>query len=152
MGVHADGTRPRAFAQRMRSLMEEQGLSVAELTKRMEQELPGEKFNPVNLSHYKAGRSMPRPRYLSALSRAFGVEPKELIPPGESPDAGESENAGGRQHAAPAVRIEDLSDGQAWLQINQKLPWPLVLRILDALKGEQQDDVEPTPSASSASL
>lgn len=148
-----DGTRPRAFAQRMRSLMEEQGLSVAELTKRMEQQLPGEKFNPVNLSHYKAGRSMPRPRYLSALSRAFGVEPKELLPPGESQEASESENAGGGHNAGPAVRIEDLSDGQAWLQINQKLPWPLVLRILDALKGEQDDDgVGPPQATSSASV
>jgi transcriptional regulator with XRE-family HTH domain len=147
-----DGARPRAFAQRVRSLMEEQGLSVAELTRRMEQELSGEKFNPVNLSHYKAGRSMPRPRYLSALSRAFGVEPKELLPPGESQEPIESENDGGGHNAGPAVRIEDLSDGQAWLQINQKLPWPLVLRILDALKGEQDDGVGPTHSASSASV
>ena len=24
----------------------------------------------------------------------------------------------------------------AWLQINQKLPWPVVLRILELLKGD----------------
>jgi hypothetical protein len=26
-------------------------------------------------------------------------------------------------------------DGSAWLQINQELPWPVVLKILQALKG-----------------
>ena len=138
-GGQVDAARRRALAQRMRKLMDEQGLSVTEIARRMEKELSGEKFNPVNLSHYKAGRSLPRPRYLNALSRAFGVSSEELLPPEGALELLDIEPLGVSDPQAPAFRIEDLSDGLAWLQINQKLPWPLVLRILDALKGDKAE-------------
>ena len=129
--------RKRALSESLRRLMEEQGLSVTEVAKRMEKELPGERFNAVNLSHYKAGRSLPRPRYLNALSRAFGVSADELVPPEGLLDVQDEQEAGPAEQQAPAFRIEDLSDGLAWIQINQRLPWPLVLRILEAMKGDK---------------
>ena len=120
--------------------MDEQGLSVTDVAKRMEKELPaGERFNAVNLSHYKAGRSLPRPRYLNALSRAFGVSADDLMPPENLLDLQEDPGGEATEQQAPAFRIEDLSDGLAWIQINQRLPWPLVLRILEAMKGEKSN-------------
>jgi transcriptional regulator with XRE-family HTH domain len=134
--------RKKAFSERLRAAMDRQGLSVNELARRVQDELPGEEFNAVNLSHYRAGRSLPRPRYLSALSKAVGISATDLISPDDirtplEPAAIEDEAA----DQAPAFHIKDLADGQAWLQINQRLPWPLALRILQALKGEK---FEPT--------
>ena len=134
-GGQVDVARKRALSQRLQHLMEEQGLSVTELARRMERELSGEKFNAVNLSHYRAGRSLPRPRYLNALSRAFGVPTQDLLPPEEALDVLAAEASDAEERPAPAFRIEDMADGQAWLQINQRLPWPLVLSVLEALKG-----------------
>src|SRR5260370_31509912 len=74
-------SRKRVLAQRLHALMDKEGLSVNELARRVQNELSGEKFNPVNLSHYRAGRSLPRPRYLTALSKAFGVSADDLVPP-----------------------------------------------------------------------
>lgn len=130
--------RKRALSASLRRLMEEQGLSVTDVAKRMERELPaGERFNAVNLSHYRAGRSLPRPRYLNALSRAFGVSADDLMPPEAALDVRDDVEVAAAEQQAPAFRIEDLSDGLAWIQINQRLPWPLVLRILEAMKGDK---------------
>ena len=134
-GGQIDVARKRALSQRLQHLMEEQGLSVTELARRMERELSGEKFNAVNLSHYRAGRSLPRPRYLNALSRALGVTTQDLLPPEDALDVLAAEASDTEDRPVPAFRIEDMADGQAWLQINQRLPWPLVLRVLEALKG-----------------
>ncbi len=132
-----DVVRKRFLSQRLQALMSEKGLSVTDVAKRMEQELKGERFNPVNLSHYRAGRSLPRPRYLTALSRVFGVAPQDLLPAREAveplPDAPLPQS----DQQPPSFRVEDLSDGLALLQINQRLPWPLVLRVLDALKNDR---------------
>lgn len=131
-------SRKRMLSERLRSLMDEQGLSVNELARRVQNELPGEKFNPVNLSHYRAGRSLPRPRYLTALSKAVGVPAGDLLPP-ETPPVFEEQPVERANDQAPAFHVEDLADGQAWLQINQRLPWSLVLKILQALKGDKAE-------------
>lgn len=137
-GGQVVAARKRALSESLRRLMDEQGLSVTDVAKRMERELPpGERFNAVNLSHYRAGRSLPRPRYLNALSRAFGVSADDLMPPESSLEVQEERSDAAVEQQAPAFRIEDLSDGLAWLQINQRLPWPLVLRILEAMKGDK---------------
>lgn len=127
------------LSERLRTLMVEQGLSINELARRIQSELPGEKFNAVNLFHYRAGRSVPRPRYLIALSKAVGVALEDLLPSDETIEATQSEPDGLLAEPVPAFYIEDLSDGQAWLQINQRLPWPSVIKILQALKGGSAD-------------
>lgn len=124
--------------------MDERGLGVAEVAKMVERELPGESFNAVNLSHYRAGRSLPRPKYLNALSRALGVPSRELIPVNDALDMSDAVAEDVPRSDAPAFRVDDLSDGLAWLQINQRLPWPLVLKILEALKGEKVSKAKPS--------
>jgi transcriptional regulator with XRE-family HTH domain len=150
--------RKRVFAERLRVLMDERGLNVGAVAQLLQKKLGGD-FNRDNISHYRAGRSLPRPRVLKALSDVLGVESSDLAPPvGEDAMRAPLDAASGKSDlaqtpalhpdvqgepgegsAAPAFKIDDLSDGEAWLQINQKLSWPTVIKILQALKGETPD-------------
>jgi transcriptional regulator with XRE-family HTH domain len=122
--------------------MDERGWTANETARRVREALgEGAKFTPANISHYRQGRSLPRPRYLEALSRALGVNKGELVAEASAACAGDSQ-----QHtppssapielpdASPSFHIEDRG-GNAWLQINQQLPWPTALKILEVLKG-----------------
>src|SRR5829696_7918120 len=69
-----------AFADRVRTIMEDRGLSVTETARRVRQYLPeGESISQASISHYRTGRAIPRLRYLDALSLALGVPKSELI-------------------------------------------------------------------------
>ena len=123
----------KAFADTLIRLMDERRLLASDLALRMRDALKGEKFNAVNLAHYRAGRSLPRPRYLFALSRALDV-PVDLLTRAKNDQlTGDSK---GRDAASekPALRIEQLEDGSALFQLNQRLPWPTVLEVMAALK------------------
>jgi hypothetical protein len=39
------------------------------------------------------------------------------------------------ENALLPFQLKDLQNGEAYLQINQRLPWAIVLKILEALKG-----------------
>ena len=171
-----DDGRRRLLAERLRMLMADKGLTVTATARLLQERLPGKKFNSVNLSHYRAGRSVPRQRILIALSEILGVSPEELAPvnegratrgvPGEKqpphellkidgevdgpPERSEPRLIGGADHlpapeqlndlsfsSVPTFHLEDLDSGEAWLQINQRLSWPTVIKILQVLKGEK---------------
>ena len=130
----ADGTRrKKAFAKRLNALIGEQALTSKAIADRMQRELDGEKFNVVNLSHYRAGRSLPRTRYLNALSRAVGVSADVLLM-SEADVAGDEPTAANGKGERPAVRIEARSEGEAFLEINLQLPWSRIIRVMRALK------------------
>jgi transcriptional regulator with XRE-family HTH domain len=161
--------RRKRLSERLRALMEEKGLSVATAARLVQQQLPGGSFNSANISHYRAGRSLPRPDVLRALSAVLNVEPEELAPSKANGQAGHSNGmmelaivddgnheSGARDStsnvAAPAgaanglalgsipeFHITDLAGGEALLQINQRLSWSTVIRILQALKGEDSN-------------
>jgi transcriptional regulator with XRE-family HTH domain len=156
-GPFPDRGRKAVFAERLKALMVEKRLSVSSLSMLVQNELPGEKFNPVNISHYRAGRSMPRPRILQALTRALSVEMDDLAPAAKAestpvaPEFDDGKKTSGSsgpeisaalatpteaQGAVPSFHLEDLEEGEAWLQINQRLSWTTVIKILQALKGE----------------
>jgi transcriptional regulator with XRE-family HTH domain len=147
------------FAERLRAIMAEKRLSVSSLAKLVQNELPGETFNPVNISHYRAGRSMPRPRILRALTQALGASFEDIAPatadeafrappaiaseqkvpidgPGTDPDLALLAGNDMAPGAIPSFHLEDLAGGEAWLQINQRLSWSTVIKILQALKGK----------------
>ncbi|MBV8472770.1 MAG: helix-turn-helix domain-containing protein [Hyphomicrobiales bacterium] len=213
--AEAEGSdaRKRWLSQNLRRLMSERELKSAELARRIAKRLPGDHFNPINISHYRAGRALPRAQVLLALCEALEVGPEKLFaPPASGLDApnaigkgepralseediasldrrvgraassgqilgalcellsvtpeellasinghvamrGEDEpsaasDLGSRSGAAqdvkvrrraPPFQIADLSGGEAWVSINQSLPWPTVIKILQAMKGEEQD-------------
>jgi transcriptional regulator with XRE-family HTH domain len=147
------------FAERLRAVMAEKGLSVSSLAKLVQNELPGETFNPVNISHYRAGRSMPRPRILRALTQALGASFADITPaladdafrappaiaadeqrvsidPATDSDLALLAAGDGAGGVIPSFHLEDLAGGEAWLQINQRLSWSTVIKILQALKGK----------------
>jgi transcriptional regulator with XRE-family HTH domain len=153
----------RRFAERLIAVMEQRGLSIAETARRVRQHLhDGEGFTDTNLVHYRQGRSMPRPRYLEALSRALDVEPTELTTfdqtagtaPGvrvrrprrrrsrqalsaaapEDRQAVPSPTAAMLGHGS--VVIEDFGD-EVHLKIDQRLPWTVALHILQVIKGSR---------------
>jgi transcriptional regulator with XRE-family HTH domain len=118
--------------------MEERGWSLSETARRVRENLGEDsKFTATNISQYRQGRSFPRPRYLDALSRALGVDKNALLSgqPGKIV-ALLSEAKIEPPGALPQFHIEDRGGGKAWLQINQQLPWPKAIQILQVLKGE----------------
>jgi transcriptional regulator with XRE-family HTH domain len=153
-----DKQRKQRLSERLRSLMDQRGLSVSATAGLVREQLRGRLLNVANISHYRAGRSMPRPNVLRALSIVLDVEPAELT----STRAGSIETpphidivvkdwkSGGSSISAsigatpkddsstmtPRFDITDLPGGEALLQINQKLPWLTAIRILQVLKEE----------------
>ena len=122
--------------------MEERGWTANETARRVREALgEGAKFPPANISHYRQGRSLPRPRYLGRIKPALGLTKGELLS-----DASPARGGDSQQHApassapielpegSPSFHIEDRG-GKAWLQINQQLPWPTAIKILAVLKG-----------------
>jgi transcriptional regulator with XRE-family HTH domain len=155
--------RKQRLSERLRVLMDEKGLSGAATARLVQERLSGGSFDPANISHYRAGRSLPRPTVLKALSAVLNVDPEELAPSQTSEvvtlaildDDSRGEVVGGASHGGPPsaaavlnrlslssmpeFRVADLHGGEALLQINQRLSWPTVIRILQALKGENSN-------------
>lgn len=155
-----DGT---AFAAQLRRLMNEKKISVATLAQNVQDQLPGKKFNSANISHYRSGRSTPRPAIMAALAKALDVdvdslvattrpESRSMAPSGRAratprsraaaqprPLAVPHEAAPARDDDEPVFHVQDLKDGGAWIQINQRLPWSMVIKLLQVLKGEPDD-------------
>ena len=119
-----------AFQDRLRALMDERQLSIAETARRASEHLPeGEGLSRAALRHYLRGRSLPRMRYLDALALGFGVERSELI--GSLADA---------DHVRGTVRVEDFEE-EAQLWVEQRVAWPVALRILRLLGAEDHPEV-----------
>jgi transcriptional regulator with XRE-family HTH domain len=150
-----------AFADRVRAIMEDRGLSVMETARRVRQYLPeGESISQASISHYRTGRALPRLRHLDALSLALGVSKSELInsldangnarlssgpvkaPAVAEPAAGskadQPENGpiSGKSDPSPdgCLQFIDLGDRMR-LRIDQVLPWSTGLQILQILRG-----------------
>jgi hypothetical protein len=115
---------------------------MAETARRVREHLgDGATFAKANIAHYTGGRSKPRPQYLAALNAVLG-EPEESLlrktdngsAKGGSTDV-QSSRPMSERGALPPLHVEDRG-GEAWLQINQQVPWPVALEVLRALKGE----------------
>lgn len=113
-----------AFAKRLRAIMEERGVSGAETIRRMQEHLPdGGSIARSCLSHYRAGRTVPRLRHLDALSLALGVEKSQLLP--------ELHPANGEKEFLTLHQIGD----EVQLQVRQRVSWETAAQILAILKG-----------------
>jgi len=151
------------FAERLRALMEQRGLTIAETARRVRKLLPeGEGFDDTNLIHYRQGRSVPRPGHLEALSRALGVRSADLIvtharrmPSDQerdprSPLRSEAAELNVLREAATDAKsrsaiqaIEDHGE-KVLLRFEQLVPWSVALQILHALKDAR--DAEESPN------
>jgi len=139
------------FGELLKTAMKQRGWTTGETARRVREQLgEGAKFTPSNISHYTSGRSLPRTRYLDALSIALGIEKKDLMAQENAPRKNGADHivvdgtAADEIHppeptaeaTRPALHIEDRGIS-AWLQVNQEVPWPVALKILQVLKGAE---------------
>ena len=131
-----DSEIPETFGERLAAAIEMRGWTLAEAAREISRYLPGgQVFNPVNLSHYVHGRSFPRPKYRKALEQALDMGESFEMPRRKRKRAptliGAAEAAAPGEE--PTVRVQDMGNGTARVQIDQVLPWPDALRLLEVL-------------------
>jgi transcriptional regulator with XRE-family HTH domain len=143
------------FAKRLRAAIERKGWTLSE-TARQTSDLLGSdaKFGRAHVWHYLNGRAIPRARHLDALSQALQVKPHELLgssaPSGAQaePDlpgvGGQPSEGGTAPYSGPLaiVHAEDYGDGTAFLQISQRVPWPIALKVMTLLKAPYREGEE----------
>ena len=115
------------FARRLQALMLAKGWRQSDLAREASRHLPkGKTFGRDSVSLYIRGMSLPGPLHLEALCKALGTRPEELLPTRGVPSAGE---------AIPALDVREMSDGNVWLRVNQMMPWPTAIKVMEILKG-----------------
>ncbi len=160
---HAIKVDKAQFAERLKTLMQERGLTIAETARRVRKHLAeGEGFDDTNLIHYRQGRSIPRPGHLEALSRALGIRASELVGgearrqlvpvERESPPTARTETAelkifrsaaSGAGPRSPIQAIEDHGE-KVLIRFEQLVPWSVALQILHALKDSGLGELAPS--------
>lgn len=117
-----------AFAQRLQQAMLRKGLRQTDLAREATKHMPdGAEIRRDAVSKYIGAKFFPDPVKLTAMAKALGVQSTDLIPPTNAIPAGGEK--------ASLTSIRDMGDGTVWLRINEQVPWPLALKILDLLKG-----------------
>jgi transcriptional regulator with XRE-family HTH domain len=129
------------FSSRLQAAMWARGWTMDETARRVRERLgEGATFSRTNISHYVMGRCIPKIRYLQALSEVLGIDKTELLGARSTADEVSpnayvvGENGKLPQPTSPALHIEDRGT-DVWLQINQQVPWPVAMKVLQALKG-----------------
>ena len=114
------------FANRIQKAMVEKGWSQSELGRRASENL-GKDIGRDSISQYIRGKALPNAERLAALAHVLGKKPSDLLPTRGIKSAADSN---------PAVDIRETADGNAWLRINQQVPWEKAVQILKILKDE----------------
>ena len=124
----------RRFAERLRAALKRKGWSQARTVEQARRFLDaGERLGPAHLSHYLNARAIPQMSYLRALAQALEVSEQELlsgIPGGMTITVDDLPPA--ELHAATEVR--DAENGEAWLKLNERVPWETAIEILRLVK------------------
>lgn len=117
------------FARRLQRQIVLKGWTQSELATKAQAKAPeGMRIGPDSISHYVNGRYMPSPSHLKVLAETLGVDVLELLPVRGIPEAGET---------LPPIGVQDLNNGSAWLRINQAVAWPIAVKVLGLLRGEE---------------
>jgi transcriptional regulator with XRE-family HTH domain len=126
----------RQFAERLRAAIERKGWSQAQTLREARRFLEaGEKLASAHLSHYVHGRVIPGMTYLLALSRALEVSVQDLL--GGSGLRLVDKSVASQQREADAhhsAQVRDADQGEAWLTIDERVPWQTAVKILELLK------------------
>ena len=112
----------RVFARRLRAAMDAKGWTQSETAEQASKFMPDrKKLGRDNVSNYANGKHLPRSPVLKALARALGVDPDELRPGWDTPNAVEVD---------PPIDLRDLGDGHVFLRISKRIPWPAAIEML----------------------
>lgn len=117
----------REFARKLESARIAAGLNQSELARRAAQHMPDGKFGRDNVSGYLRGMALPGAVHLNALAKALHVKPEELL---------ENRPTLSAVDRAPPIDVRDYDGNNAWLKINQAVPWPIALKVMQLIKGE----------------
>lgn len=123
------------FARRLEARRIAKGWNQSELARRATEHLPkptkgqkqGHAIGRDQISHYSRGISMPRPEALTAIAKALGVEPKDLVPVGGVPSTVSD---------PPAFSMVATENGRVFLRINRNVSMGAATRIIDLLNKE----------------
>ncbi|MFD0934615.1 helix-turn-helix domain-containing protein [Methylobacterium trifolii] len=125
-----------SFASVLRAAMRNKGLSAADLSRAIQKEIPA--FSPGNISHYLAGRSIPRTQVLNVISQMLDVGLQEYtLMERKLSRISYSEETDSLGNLS-ALSVSDAGDGQAFVQINQTVPWSIAIEILKIFRGENE--------------
>ena len=119
------------FAKRLQKAIAEKGWNQSELARRATEHMPdGQKVGRDSVSQYIAAKTFPSRTKSLAIAKALDIDEKELIPTRGVKDSADK---------VPAVDVRQMEDGLAWLRINQRVPWPIALKVLALVRGENAD-------------
>jgi transcriptional regulator with XRE-family HTH domain len=133
-----------AFAGKLRAAMERKGWSPSQTARAASRLLAsGEQISDAHMWHYLRG-SVPRARYLEALSQALDVSSQELVPSAQPielavidiPSTRSAAQTITPPAASPvALQVRDLKNGSARIEICDEVPWSTAIEILRLLNG-----------------
>lgn len=118
----------RDFARRLHSARIEKGWNQADLARAAAKYMADKKFGRDLVGPYERAERLPSPVHLSAMARALGKEPRELLPYQGVP--------GSEINRSTAVDVKDVGEGRAWIRINKQVPWDVAMQIMRLLNPE----------------
>jgi transcriptional regulator with XRE-family HTH domain len=125
--------RKRIFARKLWDALTEKGWNQSELARRATLFMPidertgkPKEFTRDQVSKYVRGKTLPYTESLHALCKALDMEAKDLLPSGGSPVA----------NGQKSIEITEMGDDMVWLRVNQPVPWPVAIKVMQLVKGE----------------
>ena len=116
------------FAKRLQEALRDKGWNQSELARQASKFMADEKFGRYNVSEYIRGKSIPSPHYLSAMAKALGVKPEALLPTQYLPSV---------DTKLPPLEVKDAGSGNAWLRVNQSVPWEVAIEVMKMIRRGQ---------------
>lgn len=121
--------RKMEFAKRLQDLLTERNLNQADFARKVTPFMPeGQEFTRDLASKYVNARSLPGPVTMKAIAEALGVTKEELLPSGRVM-TGVVDN--------PPLDVKEIDAGRVFLKVNQVVAWPVALKIMALLRGEE---------------
>lgn len=121
----------RKFGRRLHAQLKIKGWSQSDLSRYVSESCKEKPLSRQNVSFYVRGVSLPGIVHLEAIARVFGLSPNVLLP-----------SRGQRQilREKKSVRIIQLDNGRAWLQIEHETSWNTAVRVIKLLKQKNSDN------------
>lgn len=117
------------FGRRLYAEMTRRGWNQSELAREAAKFMPDGVFARNNVSRYVRGINLPRPAQLTALAKALGVDPFDLLSERGVPMAGRE---------SPAFEIRNIGENRVWLRVNRAVSMTTALAVMNALQAEEE--------------
>jgi transcriptional regulator with XRE-family HTH domain len=115
------------FGRRLQYYMVKKGWIQSELARQAALHTKDGYFGRDNVSNYINGHNLPGPVLLNALAKALEVAPTDLLP---------THLVASTDEQMPSLDVSNVGDGTAWIRINQRIPWPLALKVMELLNSQ----------------